>query len=145
MLACFLRYVPLEDISLPWWRHHWRWRDAEFRSLLLHTYVHWAGRDLYRATLAVTQSLGFCVLMLSYPKEDPSFVGRLLRRTGDTEDTTKSYWKTELNFNAYIQTSTRLKYQGFSGTPTLFVTMWIEHNILIGELLNYFIHLSAKF
>ena len=74
LLACFLRYVPLENISLPWWLHHWRWWDAEFRSLLLHTYDIWAGRDLYRAIPALTQDLGFCGLVLSYPKEDPNLV-----------------------------------------------------------------------
>jgi hypothetical protein len=51
-------YVPLKNISLIWRRHHGRWRAATFRPML-GAQVLWAGRDLYRATPAVTRDLGF--------------------------------------------------------------------------------------
>jgi hypothetical protein len=53
-------YVPLKNISLIWRRHHChcRWRAAKFRPMLGAQGL-WAGRDLYRATPAVTRDLGF--------------------------------------------------------------------------------------
>ena len=55
-------YVPLKNISLIWRRHHCRWRAAKFRPMLGAQGL-WAGRDLYRATPAVTRDLGFSGLI----------------------------------------------------------------------------------
>jgi hypothetical protein len=55
-----------------WRRHHYRWRVAIFRPMLGAQGL-WAGRDLYRATPAVTRDLGFsglirrCPPLLLYP------------------------------------------------------------------------------
>ena len=58
-LIDYLRfYVPLKNISLIWRRHHYQWRAAKFRPMLGAQGL-WAGRDLYRATPAVTRGLGF--------------------------------------------------------------------------------------
>jgi hypothetical protein len=51
-------YVPIKNISLIWRNHHCRWRAAKFRPML-GAQGHWAGRDIYRATPAVTRDLGF--------------------------------------------------------------------------------------
>jgi hypothetical protein len=62
-LIDYLRfYVPLKNISLIWRRHHCRWRAAKFRPMLGAQGL-WAGRDLYRATPAVTRDLGFSGLI----------------------------------------------------------------------------------
>jgi hypothetical protein len=62
-LIDYLRfYVPLKIISLIWRRHHCRGRAAKFRPMLGAQGL-WAGRDLYRATPAVTRDLGFCGLI----------------------------------------------------------------------------------
>jgi hypothetical protein len=55
-------YVPLKNFSLIWRRHHCRWRAAKFRPMLGAQGV-WAGRDLYRATPAVTRGVGFSGLI----------------------------------------------------------------------------------
>jgi hypothetical protein len=55
-------YVPLKIFSLIWRRHHCRWRAAKFRPMLCAQGL-WAGRDIYRATPAVTQDLGFSGLI----------------------------------------------------------------------------------
>jgi hypothetical protein len=75
-LIDYLRfYVPLKNFSLIWRRHHCRWRAAKFR-LMLGAQGLWAGRDLYRATLAVTRGLGFSGLI----RRTAPF-SRLLRHT----------------------------------------------------------------
>jgi hypothetical protein len=57
-LIDYLRfYVPLKKFSFIWRRHHCRWRAANFRPMLQAQDL-WAGRDLYRATPAVTRDLG---------------------------------------------------------------------------------------
>jgi hypothetical protein len=62
-LIDYLRfYVPLKKISLIWRRHHCRWRAAKFRPMLCSQGL-WAGRDLFCATPAVTQDLGFSGLI----------------------------------------------------------------------------------
>jgi hypothetical protein len=61
--------------SLIWRRHHCRWRAAKFRPML-GTQGLWAGRDLYRATPAVTRDLGFSGLI----RRTAQF-SRLLRHT----------------------------------------------------------------
>jgi hypothetical protein len=62
-LIDYLRfYVPLKNFSLILRRHHCRWRAAKFRPMLGAQGV-WAGRDLYRATPAVTRDLGFSGLI----------------------------------------------------------------------------------
>jgi hypothetical protein len=48
--------------SLIWRRHHCRWKAAKFRPKLGAQGL-WAGRDLYRATPAVTRDLGFSGLV----------------------------------------------------------------------------------
>jgi hypothetical protein len=54
-LIDYLRfYIPLKNFSLIWRRHHCRWRAAKFMPIL-GTQGLWAGRDLYRATPAVTR------------------------------------------------------------------------------------------
>jgi hypothetical protein len=69
-------YVPLKNISLNIWRrHHCRWRAAKFRPML-GTQGLWAGRDLYRATPAVTRDLSFSGLI----RRTAPF-SRLLRHT----------------------------------------------------------------
>ena len=60
--VCVVFYVPLKNISLIWRRHHYRWRAAKFRPMLGAQGL-WAGRDLYRATHAVTRGLGFSGLI----------------------------------------------------------------------------------
>jgi hypothetical protein len=55
-------YVPLKNFSLIWRRHHCRWRAAKFRPILGAQGL-WAGRDLYRATPAVTWDLSFSGLI----------------------------------------------------------------------------------
>ena len=78
LLIGYLRfYVPLKNFSLTciWRRHHCKWRAAKFRPMLGAQGL-WAGRDLYRATLAVTRDLGFSGLILR-----TSPFSRLLRHT----------------------------------------------------------------
>jgi hypothetical protein len=53
----------------------YRWRASNFRSVL-GTQSHWARRDLYRATPAVTQDLGFSGLI-----RRTAPISRLLRHT----------------------------------------------------------------
>jgi hypothetical protein len=48
----------LKNFNLIWRRHHYRWTAAKFKHIL-GAQGHLAGRDLYRATPAVTRSLGF--------------------------------------------------------------------------------------
>jgi hypothetical protein len=68
-------YVPLKNFSLIWRRHHCLWRAAKFRPMLGAQGL-WAGRDLYRATPAVTRDLGFSGLI----RRTAPF-SRLLRHT----------------------------------------------------------------
>jgi hypothetical protein len=49
---------PDQEFLLTWKRHHYRWRAAKFRPTLGAQGL-WAGKDLYRATPAVTRGLGF--------------------------------------------------------------------------------------
>ena len=58
LFVCFLFYVPFASISFIWRCHHWRRRAAKFRSPLGTL----SREDLYRATPAVKQGLGFCGL-----------------------------------------------------------------------------------
>jgi hypothetical protein len=55
-------YVPLKNFSLIWRHHHCWWRAAKFRPMLGAQGL-WAGRDLYRATPAMTPSLSFSGLI----------------------------------------------------------------------------------
>jgi hypothetical protein len=55
-------YVPLKNFSLIWRRHHCRWRAVKFKPMLGARGL-WAGRDLYRATPAVTRDLGISSLI----------------------------------------------------------------------------------
>jgi hypothetical protein len=68
-------YVPLKIFSHIWRCHHYQWRTAKFRSML-GAQGHSAGRDLYRATPAVTRDLGFSGLI----RRTAPF-SRLLRHT----------------------------------------------------------------
>jgi hypothetical protein len=60
IIYCFtlLFYITLEDFSLIWQRHHYRWRAAKCRPML-GTQSFWAGRYFNRVTRAVTRGLGF--------------------------------------------------------------------------------------
>jgi hypothetical protein len=62
LIDCLRFYVPLKNFSLIWRRQHCRWRAAKFRPVLGAQGL-WAGRDLYRATPAVTRDLGFSGLI----------------------------------------------------------------------------------
>jgi hypothetical protein len=62
MIDYLLFYVPLMNFSLIWRRHHYRRKATKFRPLLSAQGL-WAGRDLYRATPAVTQGLSFSGLI----------------------------------------------------------------------------------
>jgi hypothetical protein len=68
-------YVPLKNIPFIWTRHHYRWRATKFRPMFGAKGL-WAGRDLYRATPAVTRGLG-----LSGPIRKTATFSRLLRHT----------------------------------------------------------------
>jgi hypothetical protein len=56
----------LKNVSLIWRRPHCRWRAAKFRSILGAQGL-WAGRDLYRATPAVTRGFSFSGLIRTAP------------------------------------------------------------------------------
>ena len=75
LIDYLLFYVPLKNFSPIWRRHHYRWRAAKFRPMLGAQGL-WAGRDLYRATPAVTRSLGFSGLI-----RRTALFSRLLRHT----------------------------------------------------------------
>jgi hypothetical protein len=75
LIDYLLFYVPLKNVSLIWIRHHCRWRTAKCRSILGAQGL-FAGRDLYRATPAVTWGLGFYGLI----RRTAPF-SRLLRHT----------------------------------------------------------------
>jgi hypothetical protein len=66
---------PAQEFSYMWRRHHCWWRAATFRHMLS-AQGPWAGRDLYRATPAVTRDLGFFGLI----RRTAPF-SRLLRHT----------------------------------------------------------------
>jgi hypothetical protein len=53
---------PAQEYYITWRRHHCRWRAAKFRPMLGAQGL-WAGRDLYRATPAVTRGLSFSGLI----------------------------------------------------------------------------------
>jgi hypothetical protein len=75
-LIYYLRfYVPLRNFSLIWRRHNCRWRAAKF-TLMFGAQGLWAGRNLYRATPAVTRGLCFSGLI----RKTAPF-SRLLRHT----------------------------------------------------------------
>jgi hypothetical protein len=65
-LIDYLRFfIPLKNFSLIsciWRRQHCRWRAAKFIPMLGAQGL-WAGRDLYRATPAVTRDLSFSGLI----------------------------------------------------------------------------------
>jgi hypothetical protein len=67
--------VPLKNFSLIWRRNHCQWRAAKFRPMLGAQGL-WAGRDLYRATPALTRDLDFSGLI----RRTAPF-SRLLRHT----------------------------------------------------------------
>jgi hypothetical protein len=62
LIDWLLFYVLLKNISLTRRRHHCRWRATKFRPML-NALGLWAGRDLHRATPAVTRDLGFSGLI----------------------------------------------------------------------------------
>jgi hypothetical protein len=62
LIDYLLFYILLNNISLIWRRHHYQWRAAKLGPML-GTRGHWAGRDLYRGTPAVTRGLGFSGLI----------------------------------------------------------------------------------
>jgi hypothetical protein len=68
-------HIVFKNILLIWRRHQYRWRAAEFRSMLGAQGL-WAGRDLYRATPTVTRGVGFSGLI----RRTAPF-SRLLRHT----------------------------------------------------------------
>jgi hypothetical protein len=83
--VCLLLYVPLNNCSLIWRRHHCQWKTTKFKPMLRAQGL-WAGRDLYCATLAVTRGLGFSdIIRMTAP-----FI-RLLRHTGDSNPDPHKY------------------------------------------------------
>jgi hypothetical protein len=88
LIDYLLFYVSLKNFSLIWRRHHCRWRAAK-SSPMLGAQGLWAGRDLYRATPAVTRDLGFSGLI----RRTAPF-SRLLRHT-------RSVWRTYSNPDAH--------------------------------------------
>ena len=54
-------FCPAWDISLIWRRHRCRRRTAKLRPMS-HAYSLWKGREVYRATTAVTLFVRFCGL-----------------------------------------------------------------------------------
>jgi hypothetical protein len=62
LIDYLLFYLPLKNISRIWRSHHCRWRAAKSRPMFSAQGL-WAGRDLYRATPAVTRDLGFSGLI----------------------------------------------------------------------------------
>jgi hypothetical protein len=64
MIDWLFTVLRLKNISLIWRRHHCRWRAAKYRPML-GVQGRRAGRDLYRATPAVTWDLGFSGLIRS--------------------------------------------------------------------------------
>jgi hypothetical protein len=58
----FTVLLPAQEYLTNTRRNHCRWRAAKFRPML-GAQVHWAGRDLYRDTPAVTRGLGFSSLI----------------------------------------------------------------------------------
>jgi hypothetical protein len=73
-------YVPFKNFSLIWRRHHCQWRAAKFRPMLGAQGL-WAGRDLYRATPAVTRDSVFPV-----SSEGPPHLVASYDTRGDVED-----------------------------------------------------------
>jgi hypothetical protein len=80
LIEYLLIYVRLKNISLIWRRRHYRWRAAKFRPMF-GAQCAWAGRNLYRATPAVTGGLGFSGLI-----RRTALFGRLLRHTRGFEE-----------------------------------------------------------
>jgi hypothetical protein len=75
LFVYLLFYTPLKNFSRKWRCHHYRWRAAKLRPKL-GAHGLWAGRDLYPATSAVTQGLGFSGLI-----QRTAPFGRLLQHT----------------------------------------------------------------
>jgi hypothetical protein len=75
LIDCLQFYFPLKNFSRIWRRHHCRWGAAKPRPLLGAQGL-WSGRDLCRATPAVTRGLGFSGLI----RRTAPF-SRLLRHT----------------------------------------------------------------
>jgi hypothetical protein len=102
-LIDYLRfYVLLKNFSIIWGRHHCWWRVAKFKPML-GTQGLWGGRDLYRATPAVTWDLGFsCLIRRS------TLFSRLLRHTRGcggsilTRILTGLFWKNTLFLLSHI-------------------------------------------
>jgi hypothetical protein len=80
LIDYLLFYVPIKNFSLIWRRHHCLWRAAKLRPMLGAQGL-WAGRDLYRATPAVTRTLVFPVL-----SEGPPHLVASYDTLGDAED-----------------------------------------------------------
>jgi hypothetical protein len=59
---CLLFNVPLKNISLIWRHHHDQWRAANL-DLCSALGAFWSGKNLFRATPAVTRGLGFSGLI----------------------------------------------------------------------------------
>jgi hypothetical protein len=100
LIDYLLFYVPLKNISLIWRRHHCRWRAAKFRPMLGAQGL-WAGRDLHRATLAVTRDLSFSDLILN---QSPFTTRMGMRRMYSNRDPLRAFIGGSENTSAlYVQ------------------------------------------
>jgi hypothetical protein len=82
----FIVYMPLNNFSLIWRRHHCRWRAAKFRPLL-GAQVLWAGRDLYSDTPTATRGIGFsCLIRRTAPFWSPLTTHEGMWRTYSNPD-----------------------------------------------------------
>jgi hypothetical protein len=84
-------YVPYQldkhesPCTLIWRRHHFRWRAANIWPMLGSQDL-WAGRDLYRATPAVTWGLGFSGLIRRITPFTPHTTRKGMLRTYSNPD-----------------------------------------------------------
>jgi hypothetical protein len=105
-LIDYLFYVPHKNFLLIWRHRHCVWRAAKFRPMLDAQGL-WAGRDLNRATPAVTRALAFLGLIWSEVKY--SWAGRKTVNNQSINLTThKGVWKIYSNLYSHRSQFSRL-------------------------------------
>ena len=139
LIDYLLFYVLLKNISLMWRRHHYQWRAAKFRSMLGAQGL-WAGRDLYRATPAVTRGLGFSGLI----RRTAQF-SRLLRHTRGCGGSMQEQSRINQKESIVTAINIRLPWFGTFMCFTFFVTFMIRFfgpTKFGSDLCVYWLHLS---